>query len=185
MRLFIAVNLSTDARDAIQNALDNFPVTNPPWRWVSPDNWHLTLKFLGETNAAQVDALNAALGEVARRHHGFDMTLGAFGGFPNLRNPRVLFYDVERGAAELRQLAKDVDVAVENVLGLARETRAYQAHATVARVKDPLSPEIVARFARVTPLTEAVTRVGSFRLMESRLARTGATYSVVKEFALA
>jgi len=185
MRLFIAVNLSTDARDAIQNALDNFPVTNPPWRWVSPDNWHLTLKFLGETNAAQVDSLNTALGEVARRHHAFEMTLGPFGGFPSLRGPRVLFYDVERGATELRQLAEDVDVAVEKVLGLARETRAYRAHVTIARVKEALSPELATRFARVSPLTGAVTRVDSFDLIESRLARTGATYSVVKEFALA
>jgi len=49
MRLFIAVNLSLQAREAIQAAIDTFPVSNPPWRWVSPDNWHLTLKFLGET----------------------------------------------------------------------------------------------------------------------------------------
>jgi RNA 2',3'-cyclic 3'-phosphodiesterase len=184
MRLFIAVNLSPEARNAIQSSIDEFPVKNPPWRWVSPDNWHLTLKFLGETETARLNTLFAGLDEVRRQHTVFTMTLGAFGGFPNLRNPRVLFYDVERGAPELRQLANDVDGAVEQALGLARETRAYQAHATIARVKDPLSPEIAARFGRVSPLTEAVTRVDSFELMESRLARTGATYSVVKEFAL-
>jgi 2'-5' RNA ligase len=185
MRLFIAVNFSTDARDAIQNALDNFPVMNPPWRWVSPDNWHLTLKFLGEIDAARLDSLAHALGGVARGHQSFDMTLGAFGGFPNLRNPRVLFYNVERGAAELESLAAHVDAAAVRTLGLAPETRRFQAHATIARVKDRLSPDILARFARVSPLTEAVTRVDSFHLMESRLARTGATYSGVKEFALA
>src|SRR5678816_2625936 len=93
MRLFVAVNLSPAAREAIQSALDDFPFKNYPWRWVSPDNWHLTLKFLGETSAAQVESLNAALHDVARRHRAFDMTLGTFGGFPNLRNPRVLFYN--------------------------------------------------------------------------------------------
>lgn len=98
MRLFIAVNLSTEAHDAIQSAIDEFPVKNPPWRWVSPDNWHLTLKFLGETPAAQLESLNAALYDVARRHDVFEMSLGAFGGFPNLRSPRVLFYNIERGA---------------------------------------------------------------------------------------
>src|SRR5258705_10349181 len=105
MRLFIAVDLSIEARAAIQRALETFPVENPPWRWVSSDNWHLPLKFLGERHAAQIDSLNAALCDVARRHRAFEMTLGAFGGFPNLRNPRVLFYHIENGATELESLA--------------------------------------------------------------------------------
>jgi 2'-5' RNA ligase len=184
MRLFVAVNLSPEARAAIQSALDHFPVENPPWRWVSPDNWHLTLKFIGETETARLNALCSALDEASARNREFTMTLGAFGGFPNLRNPRVLFYDVERGAKELEALAHDVDVAVERAVGLQLERRRLVAHATVARVKDALSPDVSARFARVPPLTDAVTSVDRFDLMESRLARTGATYSVVKEFAL-
>jgi len=73
---------------------------------------------------------------------------------------------------------------VEKAIGLERDRRRFQAHVTVARVKDALAPDIVGRFPRVPALTEAVTRVDKFELMESRLARTGATYSVVKEFAL-
>ncbi len=184
MRLFIAVNLSVEAREAIQSALDDFPIKNPPWRWVSSDNWHLTLKFLGDTEQARVSALRAALEEVAKKHRAFEMTLGAFGGFPNLRNPRVLFYNVEQGSKELEMLANEVDVAVERAMGIEREKRPFQGHVTIARVKDTLSPDIFARFARVPALTGAVTRVDKFELMESRLARTGATYSVVKEFAL-
>jgi 2'-5' RNA ligase len=184
MRLFIAVNLSSKARGAIQNALDDFPVENPPWRWVTPDNWHLTLKFLGEIETARIDALSVALDNVRARHRSFDMTLGAFGGFPNLRSPRVLYFNVESGSSELEDLAHDVDGAVEKALGLARERRGFQAHATVARVKDALPASITSRFAAVPALTEAVTHVDSFDLIESRLARTGATYSVLKEFAL-
>lgn len=185
MRLFIAAHLSLDAREAIQSALNDFPINNPPWRWVSSDNWHLTLKFLGDRDAAQLDSLNAALYEVARRHHRFDLALGAFGGFPNLRNPRVLFYNVERGADALKRLARDVDVAVEAAVGIAPEGREFQAHVTVARVKEALSPDVGTRLARVSPLTGVSSGVHSFELMESRLARTGAMYSVVKEFALA
>ncbi len=184
MRLFIAVNLSSKARGAIQNTLDDFPVSNPPWHWAAPENWHLTLKFLGETETARVTALCAALGDVSARHHAFEMILGAFGGFPNLRSPRVLFFDVERGASELEDLAHDIDGTVEKTLGLPRERRSFHAHATVARVKDPLPASISSRLATVPGLTDAVTRVDSFELMESRLQRTGAAYSVVKEFAL-
>lgn len=185
MRLFIAVNLSMEARDAIQSAIDDFPIKNPPWRWVTPDNWHLTLKFLGEMDTVRVSALVQTLSDVARDHHAFEMTLGAFGGFPNLRDPRVLFYQIERGAVELESLAHDVDAAVERAVGLEREKRRFHAHTTVARVKDPLPASITPRLAVVPPLTGARSGVHSFELMESRLQRTGAAYSVVKEFALA
>jgi len=185
MRLFVAVNFSAEARDAIQSAIDRFPVRDPPWRWVGPENWHLTIKFLGETKEAQADAVIAALETIAARHHAFDMTLGPFGGFPNLRSPRVLFYHIERGAHELERLANDADQAIEHAIGLPRETRRFHAHATVARVKDRLPPDMSSRLALVPALTDAVTRVDGFDLMESRLRRTGAVYSVVKEFALA
>jgi 2'-5' RNA ligase len=184
MRLFVAVNFPPAVRDAIQNAVDEFPVSNPPWRWVGPENWHLTLKFLGETPAARVDDVVNALDAVRARHPSFDLTLGAFGGFPNLRSPRVLFYQVEWGAAELERLADDVDRAIERGAGLPLETRRFHAHATVARVKDRLPPAVTARLAMVPALTHAVARVDAFDLMESRLRRTGAVYSVVKEFAL-
>ncbi|HET6463316.1 MAG TPA: RNA 2',3'-cyclic phosphodiesterase [Candidatus Krumholzibacteria bacterium] len=184
MRLFIAVNLSLEAREAIQSAIDEFPVKDPPWRWVTPDNWHLTLKFLGDTEPARVSALTNALGAVAKDHRAFEMTLGAFGGFPNLRNPRVLFYNIEQGAMELERLANDVDAAVEKALGLEREKRRFHSHVTVARVKDALPSSIATRLEVVRELTDGISRVDSFELMESRLARTGATYSVVKEFAL-
>jgi 2'-5' RNA ligase len=116
MRLFVAVNLSSAARDAIQRGIDEFPVPNPPWRWVSPDNWHLTLKFLGEIEPTRVSTLTHTLDEVGHAHRAFEMTLGAFGGFPSLRNPRVLFYDIERGSKGT--LASDVDAALEHALGL-------------------------------------------------------------------
>ena len=73
----------------------------------------------------------------------------------------------------------------EKVLGLEREKRRFRAHATVARVKDPLPSSMTSRLGAVPALTDVLTQVHSFELMESRLARTGATYSVVKEFALA
>lgn len=184
MRLFVAVNLPASVRDAIQSAIDEFPVKSPPWRWVGPENWHLTLKFLGDTKPERLPGLTDALASAAARHPAFDMSLGPFGGFPSLRAPRVLFYQVENGHAQLEALARDVDLAVERAAGLALEARRFRAHATVARVKDRLPPDIASRLSLVPALADAVTRVDSVELMESRLQRTGAVYSVVKEFAL-
>ena len=184
MRLFVAVNFDRSIRDAIQAAIDDFPVSNPPWRWAGPETWHLTLKFLGETPRADVEAVVRALDEVRRRRATFDLTLTRFGGFPNLRAPRVLFYQVEAGAGEMKQLAADVDAALARAIGLPPESRPFHAHATVARVKEPLARDVAERLALVPPLSHPVTRVHTFDLMESHLSRTGAVYSRVKEFAL-
>ena len=68
MRLFVAVNFPPAVRDAIRDALDDFPVANPPWRWAAPETWHLTLKFLGETEHDDFPRVVEALDAVRARH---------------------------------------------------------------------------------------------------------------------
>lgn len=184
MRLFVAVNFDDRVRGAIRAALDDFPVKDPPWRWASPETWHVTLKFLGDTEEGDVAEVVAALEPVRTRHVSFHVALGKFGAFPNLRAPRVLFYGVETGWEELAALAEDVDRALEAAIGSQRETRRFHAHATVARIKEPLPRSLTDALASVPPLSHPVSRVSAFDLVESRLGRTGARYSTVKRFAL-
>lgn len=184
MRLFVAVNLSHEIRAAIAGALDHFPAADPPWRWTAPETWHLTLKFMGETSREQLDRAVRALETARERHIPFDVAPGRFGAFPNLRAPRVLFYEVQRGADELVALARDVDRVLVGAVGLSPEARPFHPHVTVARLKTRLSPALAARLGTVPPVVAPVHHVHSFELMESRLSRSGAQYSVVKEFAL-
>ncbi len=184
MRLFVAVNFDDTVRAAIRAALDDFPIADPPWRWAAPETWHVTLKFIGEAREAELGKIFSTLDVVCARNAAFHVTLGKFDAFPNLRTPRALFFGVEMGAANLAALANDVDRALETAVGVAREARAFHAHATVARIKDPLPRALAEKLALVPPLSHPVTRVSTFDLMESRLGRTGATYSVVKRFAL-
>jgi 2'-5' RNA ligase len=184
VRLFVAVNFDDTVRAAIRAALDDFPVADPPWRWTAPEAWHVTLKFVGEAREAELGKIFSALDAVRTRHAAFHVTLGKFGAFPSLRSPRVLFFGVEMGAQPLVALADDVDRSLEEAIGLDRETRDFHAHATVARIKEPLPRALVDKLSLVPPLSHPVTRVSTFDLMESRLGRTGAQYSVVKRFAL-
>ena len=184
MRLFVALNLSDAVRGKMRSAIDDFPLANPPWRWTSPDTWHITLKFLGETAPADLARVTGALAHCGARHAPFDLVFAPFGGFPNLRAPRVLFYALARGEGPCAALARDVDQSLFDAIGLERETRRFHAHATLARVKERLPDAVASQLGMVRPLTDAVSRVDGFVLMQSRLRRTGAEYSVVKEFAL-
>lgn len=184
MRLFVAVNFDDSVRTAIRDAIDAFPVADPPWRWTAPATWHVTLKFIGESPPGDVKRVEHALDAVGARHAPFTVRLGAFGGFPNLRAPRVLFYTADEGQGALAGLAADVDAALHDAVGLETEARRFHAHATVARVKERLPRDMVDRLARVPPLAHDPVRVAAFDLMQSQLARSGATYTVLRSFRL-
>lgn len=184
MRLFVAVNFDDTVRGAIRAAIGDFPVANPPWKWATAETWHVTLKFIGERPVSDVPKVVTALEDVSTRHPAFFIALREFGGFPNLRSPRVLFFDMQRGVPEMTALAAAVDDALHAAIALEKETREFHAHATVARIKERLPARIVEKLSLVPALSHPASRVTSFELMESRLGRTGAQYSVVKKFAL-
>jgi 2'-5' RNA ligase len=182
MRLFVAVEFTGEVRDAIARGIEQFPVDDPPWRWAGAENWHITLKFIGDASSA--DVIGSALEPVGRSHAGFDMALGPFGGFPDLRRPRVLFYDVTEGRAPLAALAAHIDTALAASPGLPREARAFRAHATVARVKRPLPGDVTAQMAATPPLENARQRVEAFVLLRSHLGPAGARYEPLLRFTL-
>ena len=66
-----------------------------PGQWTEADKVHLTLKFIGEVPAAEVDPISDALEEVAGSFRPFEMKFGAIGAFPSPRRPRVVWLGVE------------------------------------------------------------------------------------------
>lgn len=105
--------------------------------WTRTGNWHVTLKFLGDTEEAQIGRIEEALRSVSWRA----FTLQARGGgfFPPPKGkgplrPRVVWVGLGQGVAETVALAKAVETALVP-LGIGAETRPFRAHLTLARVK--------------------------------------------------
>ncbi len=184
MRTFIAVNLDPQVTDRISSAVRLFPVDDPPWRWTRPETWHITLKFLGEVSETGIAGIKNCLERVSSRHPSFDLTLREFGGFPNLRRPRVLFFAADSGARQLERLAADVNRTLLEETGFPLDNKRFSPHITVARVKSPLRGVILDKLTTVSPLEKAVQTVSSIDLMKSELRRDGAVYSRLKGFAL-
>ena len=91
MRLFVAVNLPKKERERIHRASRALRDPRLPVRWVAPDNYHLTLKFLGEVRAERVPRVIEILARVALGCPPFSADLAGFGAFPSIRRPRVLW----------------------------------------------------------------------------------------------
>jgi 2'-5' RNA ligase len=184
MRLFFAAEFAPPLRDAVSDAITRARIANPPWRWVARENIHVTLKFLGETPEEIVPELVEVVTGACAGTAPFDIVLGGLGGFPDLHRPRVLFYEMTTGARELVALAGAIDAALSEGLGIPREDRPFKAHATVARVKSAIAPELAARLAKAPPVERGAQRIEKVTLMESELRPQGAAYRPVKWIAL-
>lgn len=184
MRLFFAVNLDEDVRDRVMDAIGCIGIDDPPWRWVARGNLHLTMKFLGDMDERRVADLVRCAEAACRDVPAFRLRLGRLGGFPSLRRPRVLFYEADAGVDSLRRLADRLDRALEARLDIARERRPFRAHATIARIRSPISSEVADRLAAAPPVENGSQTIGRLSLMQSHLRREGAVYQSLKEIAL-
>jgi len=184
MRLFFAVKISDAIRTDVGNAMKAFPLRNPPWRWVPPENMHLTLKFLGEMDERVLPDIKAVAVDAAFRAKPFRVSYGPFGAFPNMARPRVIFFEATEGTQELASIARLLEEGVE-ALGIPRERRPFTAHLTLARIKEPLPHGMVEKLGSVPPLPSTATQdVDRFVLMQSHLAPSGARYEEVGSFRL-
>ena len=108
MRVFVALNLPKKERERIYRAARPLRDGELPVRWVEPDAFHVTMKFLGEVRQDRIPDVHEALGRVAASTPPFSIRLGGFGAFPTIRKPRVIWLGV--GASpELRCLKQDIE----------------------------------------------------------------------------
>jgi RNA 2',3'-cyclic 3'-phosphodiesterase len=141
LRSFIAVPLPGAVQMEIAEAARALALDVPRVKWSKkPENFHVTLKFLGavatERLTALQEALTPALAEVPR----FEMELRGFGAFPSARAGSVMFAGVVGEAINANEDGRLAGCAavVESVaerLGFEREARRFQGHITVGRYK--------------------------------------------------
>jgi 2'-5' RNA ligase len=133
-RCFVAVPIGEELR--VQLAAYVHQLRRAPsaqaLRWADPETWHVTLAFLGDTDAAAIPALAHALTGVAGRHAAFGVTAGALGSFPVGGRVRVLWYGIDDAEGRLEALAREVRAA----LHLEPEPGPFRPHLTLARARD-------------------------------------------------
>jgi 2'-5' RNA ligase len=101
-------------------------------RWLSGENLHLTLKFLGDVEDARLRQVCEAVSAVCSLRSPINITVSGLGCFPNTARPRIVWAGITHGTAELVALAEANDVALSH-LGFAREPRSFSAHFTLGR----------------------------------------------------
>ncbi|HET6228560.1 MAG TPA: RNA 2',3'-cyclic phosphodiesterase [Longimicrobiaceae bacterium] len=179
-RLFVGVAISDEVR---QGLVDHLAGTvgerGLPGRAVPPASWHLTLRFLGDTDPKDAERLRAEL-RAAPLAVAFEMGFGQMGAFPRAARASVVWVGVESGACALRALAAEVERAAVRA-GFAAEPRPFAPHLTLSRVQPPRD---VSAVLRAIPPFRARMRVDSVVLFRSRLGAGPPRYEAVETFPL-
>jgi RNA 2',3'-cyclic 3'-phosphodiesterase len=174
MRLFIALDLPHAVRRALADLIAQLKPKSRSARWVRPESMHLTLKFLGNTDAEKLGSIRAAL-EKIHSAQPVELHFRALGFFPNEFKPRVIWTAVET-SANLFELVAALEAVLEP-LGFPRESRAFVPHLTLARINATEGIENLVRAADALKSYDfGSARESEFHLFESVLKRSGAEY---------
>ena len=161
LRLFVAVDPSEEARDAVADALAPWLDAIPGARWSARDGWHVTLKFLGATAEDQVDRVADLIVGAAADVTSFETRLGGLGAFPVRGPARVVWAGLDDRSGRLAGLALAIDGALAG--SFPSERRPLHPHLTLARL-DParrLPDGFVA--TPVEPVAFAIDRARLYR----------------------
>jgi len=134
-RLFIGIPIESQrAVQAEENWKKDPHLNRNVLKWVKPENWHITLIFLGATPGSAVDLLQQLIEESFNGIQGFSSELSGIGVFPNTHNPKVLWLGLENFQFLMTAQSKMRELLQQN--GFSLDDKPLKPHLTLARVKN-------------------------------------------------
>lgn len=185
MRMFIAIDINEEIRAALKNLQQQLQnkanIRKGDVKWVTPENIHLTLKFLGEIKDKQVvDVCNIAK-DIAGRHKSFELdieSVGCFGG----RSARVLWVGVGKGSNSLLELQKELEQKLA-LAGWPPEAREFAGHLTLCRVRNSKAGvKLAAMTEDYKDFKLGTISANSVSVYQSQLTPSGPIYTVVGNY---
>lgn len=174
-RIFIA--LKVEAGNTLLNMISALKsgLKNDNIKWTNPDNIHITLAFLGDTDEKLIKPINSMLHNRCREASKFELSIRGAGVFRNMHDPRIIWTGIDPSD----ELIKLNDVIMNGLkeLDIKLEDRPFKPHLTIGRIKhlnnsDKLA-DLIAQFQyseiQLVPVNEVI-------LFESILLQSGPVY---------
>jgi 2'-5' RNA ligase len=180
VRTFVAVLIAEELKQRIAEVQEQVKKLAPDVKWVAPENFHVTLKFLGNVSEDALPGVFAAVEAAAQAIPPFELSLSGLGAFPSPRNARVVWVGIENGREKLTDLARAVDARLSE-LGFDKEEREFKTHITIGRVKTSKHLDKLAEGIQQAEAGDMGTQpVTSVTVMQSELRPEGPVYSPLK-----
>ena len=181
LRAFIAIELPVDLQIEISQLIERLQkkAGKSSVRWVSTENIHLTLKFLGDIPSSEVAKIQDLLIIESARHQPITLEIGKLEAFPGQKRPRVILLGVDT-PIELASLQRGLETTLAKQ-GYPIEQRPFSPHLTLGRVRETASISELASLTsslidvKIEPLEKVL--VDKIHLFKSDLKPGGSVYT--------
>ena len=181
-RIFIAVDIKQDIRKIIYKSAKKYFSYLDNIRLTAPENIHLTFKFLGDTEDKDLISIRKTIKGSISGFKNFRYRLeDNIGAFPDKRRAKIFFIGVREGIKEFAGLHKSIESGLEE-LGIIKDMRDFYPHATIARIRSPISMKETA--GSIEPIFSGMLECSSISLYESILKQDGVKYINIERFGL-
>lgn len=188
-RLFVGLRISLATANQLSRAVETLSRRardgGLELTWVPPASFHLTLKFLGWTRSAAVDAVRDALERAVTGASRFTFKTARLGAFPSVDKANVVWAGVDEPTGALIALAAAVETAMTGIgyaASIVVPARPFHPHVTLARLREIRSVKEL-----VLPVAEQMfgdTRIEAVTLYESETKPTGSVYKEISRIDL-
>ncbi|SFJ70867.1 RNA 2',3'-cyclic phosphodiesterase [Thermoflavimicrobium dichotomicum] len=131
-RIFVAVPLPSGSKEQLAGQVEQWKQAFPFQKWVDPEDYHITLFFLGNCTEGKIDQVVSALEKVVSTIRPFSLSFSHLGTFGNKNQPRIFWMGMEGDLSQLQMLQQRVVQTLEPI-GFRAEDRPYRPHITLAR----------------------------------------------------
>lgn len=188
MRTFIAIELPQKIITALASIQQQLKNTQADVKWVKPENIHLTLKFLGETDEKKIEKIIQVVEDTVKENKIFSIRLSILGAFPKINFPRVIWVGIDKGDQEAKDIALVLEEKLEKI-GVPKEKRLFSSHITIGRVRSGLQREKLVKELNILQekglLEEGLEFLAKkITLFKSTLTPKGPIYEILKEVSL-
>ena len=184
IRCFVAIEIPEAIQDQLAQIQEMLRKQIQKASWVKPGNIHLTLKFLGDVDAENLESIGQAIEGVTIHHSPFSLRIGGVGAFPSLGRPSVLWAGIKVGGERVSALAQDINQAL-SPCGFSPDNKKFNPHLTIARLNGRMDLRPYAnQYRQYDDIDGADLTVHEISLIRSQLHPKGSIHSTLQSYTL-
>ncbi|MCA9213748.1 MAG: RNA 2',3'-cyclic phosphodiesterase [Planctomycetales bacterium] len=180
LRTFVAIEMPVAVKQSATQAVATMQKATESVRWVSTDQLHLTLKFLGDVEDRDIYSVCQAAQRSVVGIERLSIECGGIGAFPSIQKPRIIWFGAQDPSGSLTRVFTNLEGELSG-LGFPKEPRRFAPHITLGRVRHGRRnlgdlTEVLNSFSDASPIEVPVDELTVFT---SELHRSGPVYTVV------
>lgn len=182
IRSFISIPIPAGITGAAIKLVKKLKELDDGVRWVPLDNFHLTIKHLGDVDNVEIHDVSKIIRSVTDQIKPFELNFCGAGVMPNLQKPRSVYAGIEDPTGHLVAMVSELEKKLAKEMGFKQEPRDYKPHLILGRTRSNsrrVATELVDAMTDYSDLEFGQMVVDEVDLMGSFLDKGGPTYQVM------